>query len=97
VEHQIWLLRNVLWWYLLPLMVPVFVFIGHVAWLERDDGWESVFEAVPAVAVVVLVTVVIYWVNQLAVRKVLAPRRDELRNLLASLKDESGSETATSD
>jgi hypothetical protein len=88
VEHQIWLLRNVLWWYLLPLMVPVFVFIGHVAWLDRGEGWENVFDSAPPIVVVVLVTVVIYWVNQLAVRKVLAPRRDELRTLLASLNDE---------
>src|SRR4030095_8476111 len=26
VEHQIWLLRNILWWYLLPLGVPIVIF-----------------------------------------------------------------------
>jgi hypothetical protein len=88
VEHQIWLLRNVLWWYLLPLMVPVFVFFCHLAWLGRDEGWENVFDMAPPMAVVALVTVVIYWVNQLAVRKGLVPRRDELRALLASLNSE---------
>jgi hypothetical protein len=90
VEHQIWLLRNVLWWYLLPLMAPLFVFFGHLAWLDRDDGWASIFDSVPPAAVVALVTTVIYWVNQVAARQ-LETRRDELRTLLASLKDEPAS------
>jgi hypothetical protein len=95
VEHQIWLLRNVLWWYLLPLMVPVFVFIGHLAWLDRDDGWNNVFDTIPPLVVVALVTGVIYWLNQLAVRKELEPRRDELRTLLSSLDDEPANQAAT--
>jgi hypothetical protein len=87
VEHQIWLLRNVLWWYLLPLMAPVFVFFGHLAWLDRGDGWEAVFDTAPPAAVVALVTVFIYWLNQVAARG-LARRRDELRTVLASLNDD---------
>jgi hypothetical protein len=90
VEHQIWLLRNVLWWYLLPLMVPVVVFFCHLAWLDRDDGWESVFGMAPPVAVVAAVTIFIYWLNQKGARQ-LESRRDELRALLASLKDEPAS------
>src|SRR5436305_1905971 len=27
VRHQIWLLRNILWWYLLPLFVPITISI----------------------------------------------------------------------
>ena len=32
VEHQIWLLRNVHWWYLLPLAVPMLAFFAHTFW-----------------------------------------------------------------
>lgn len=29
VEHQIWLLRNVFWWYQLPVVVPILAFFAH--------------------------------------------------------------------
>src|SRR5690242_16781116 len=32
VNHQIWLLKNILWWYLLPLAVPLLVFFGWTSW-----------------------------------------------------------------
>src|SRR5687768_6441995 len=41
VEHQIWLLRNVLWWYLLPLGLPVLAFFAYVSWREFGAGWLS--------------------------------------------------------
>src|SRR4029453_5423254 len=41
VTHQIWLLRNVLWWYLLPLIVPVLAFFGQIAWQLRSGGWVA--------------------------------------------------------
>jgi CubicO group peptidase (beta-lactamase class C family) len=34
VQHQIWLLRNVFWWYLLPFTVSILAFFGHVALLS---------------------------------------------------------------
>ena len=39
VEHQIWLLRNVLWWYLLPMALAICVDL-----LARQirEGWLSV-------------------------------------------------------
>lgn len=39
VEHQIWLLRNVLWWYLLPPALSILAFFGQVAWQARSGGW----------------------------------------------------------
>src|ERR1044071_5434203 len=38
VEHQIWLLRNVFWWYLLPPGVAMAIFFGHRAWQTVDSG-----------------------------------------------------------
>ena len=39
VEHQIWLLRNVLWWYLLPPGLAILAFFGQCAWEARSGGW----------------------------------------------------------
>ena len=39
VKHQIWRLRNILWWYLLPLVVAMLGFFGQLAWQLRSGGW----------------------------------------------------------
>jgi len=43
VEHQIWLLRNVLWWYLLPPGLAMLAGFAQIAWVvrEADGGWYS--------------------------------------------------------
>jgi len=88
VEHQIWLLRNVLCWALLPLAFSCLAFIGQVAWQERSGGWWMALAVSEVVAIVVIVFAVVYWLNQYAVRYELVPRRQELETLLMSLKDE---------
>jgi hypothetical protein len=94
VEHQIWLLRNVLWWYLLPLGLPMLAFFGQSAWEERPGAWWSALAAAMVIAVVVGVLAAVYWVNQVSVRSELEPRREELEALLASLKGESSAASA---
>ena len=89
VEHQIWLLRNVLWWCLLPLSFSALAFCGQVAWQERSGGWWTALAASIVVGLVVLVFGGVYWVNQYAVRAALEPRRRELETLLMSLGEES--------
>lgn len=89
VEHQIWLLRNVLWWYLLPPFGAIMVFPAQRAWQSRDDGWPALGEFAGVALTFVFVGWVIYWLNQYAVRKELEPRRKELQDLLGSL-DEPG-------
>ena len=88
VEHQIWLLRNVLWRYLLPLALSGLAFFGQVAWQERSGGWWTALAVSEVVALVVIVLAGVYWLNQYAVRSELVPRRQELETLLMSLKDE---------
>lgn len=97
VEHQIWLLRNVFWWYLLPLALSILAFVGQVTWQEWSDGWWTALAAggwwtvlsmAIMVAIAVIVFAAVYWLNQYAVRCELEPRRQELQALLASLKDE---------
>ena len=41
VEHQIWLLRNVFWWYLLPFTISILAFFAHVTWQASKDWLEA--------------------------------------------------------
>lgn len=101
LEHQIWLLRNVIWWYLLPFAIPITAFFAQTAWNTRDGGWlEALAFFLFLVTFVVVLYGWIYWINQQAVRKQLEPRRQELLQLRASLLEaeaESDSEDGDSE
>ena len=84
VEHQIWLLRNIFWWYLLPPSISILAFFFHVSWLKSNDTWDVLVNFL----ILIVVFGFIYWMNQRAVRRELEPRRQELLVLLASLQDE---------
>jgi len=88
VNHQIWLLTNIAWWYLSPIMVAWAVMVGSDVWKHRQQGstWYFVGRAVYVVVSLVLIYG-IYRLNQRAVSKELIPRRDELQSLLASLNE----------
>lgn len=89
VEHQIWLLRNVVWWYLLPLAIPMFAFFGQVSWRMRHlGGWEAVIGFAMMITIVTVVFGLIARLNWTAVRTTLQPRRDELDGLLRSLAED---------
>lgn len=89
VEHQIWLLRNILWWYLLPPFVALTIYFAHLAWQSRDGGLEAFAKFAAPTVVVTFLYWFVYWLNQFAVRKELEPRRQELQALLRNL-DEAG-------
>jgi hypothetical protein len=78
VEHQIWLLRNVLWWYLLPPGIAILTFFAQVAWIVRGCGWIAFLIGAGLVAVEALILGGVYWLNQRAARNELEPRRQEL-------------------
>jgi hypothetical protein len=80
------LLRNVLWWGLLPLAIPLLAFFGQVTWQERAGGWWAALFLWAAVALVAVVFAVVYRMNQDVVRAKLEPRRRELEALLMSLE-----------
>jgi hypothetical protein len=88
VEHQIWLLRNVFWWYLLPPGLSILAFFGQIAWETRAGGWWTVLGTAGLISVVFIVFAGVYRLNQAAVRAHLEPRRQELEALLKSLQDE---------
>jgi len=93
VEHQIWLLRNVFWWYLLPPTISISAFFAHVTLLVSKD-WLDALGGAGLFVFLFTLYYFIYYLNQRAVRLQLEPRRQELLALLASLGDESTGEHA---
>ncbi|MEZ6144079.1 MAG: hypothetical protein R3B91_01340 [Planctomycetaceae bacterium] len=91
VEHQIWLLRNVFWWYLLPFTISLMTFFAHLTWLKSENWLDALWNAPLSVFVLVLYSL-IYFANQRAVDKSLEPRRQELLTLLSSLGDDMSNE-----
>jgi len=85
VEHQIWLLRNVFWWYLLPPGVAIAAFFANCAWLARDRGLGAGLVMAGVIAFAALVLGGVYWLNQIYVCKELETRRRELQGLIADL------------
>jgi CubicO group peptidase (beta-lactamase class C family) len=88
VEHQIWLLRNVFWWYLLPFTIAILAFFAQTAWLRNSGFWEFTLSFLPYALFLFVLYGFVYWLNQRAVRRDLEPRRKELFTLLATLSDE---------
>jgi hypothetical protein len=74
VDRQIWLLRNVHWWYLGPLFIAVAV---QIAAIKQDPG-----------GLILLLTFIlplfgfIYWLNRVAIRFQLLPLRHELASAI---------------
>jgi hypothetical protein len=85
VNHQIWLLKNVFWWYLLPLAAAIGISICAGIWRTRQAGFSVMKGWVVFVMFGVLIYWGVYWLNQFAVKKYLEPRRQELESLLSGL------------
>ncbi len=89
VDHQIWLLRNVFWWYLLPLSIgfaTAFLHVTLVLFESLGFSWFTLGMFLLLTTICTIVLGLIYKANQLAVRMVLQPRRDELAGLLEHLR-----------
>lgn len=101
VEKEIWYYRNILWWYILPMAVPMFAFVIQLTvqkFLPSAHGWQDVLGIVVMnsflCAVFFGVFYSTYYLNQRVVRTQYEPRRQELLALLDGLSDESGGELA---
>ncbi len=89
VNHQIWLLKNIFWWYLLPLLIGLSAVVVNLLWTQHKAGQDAAtLFSLGATYIIVYSVVfgVVYWANQYAVRKQLTPRQQELADLLASLQ-----------
>jgi hypothetical protein len=86
VEHQIWLLKNVFWWYLLPLAIGIMVVLVFMSVdVEGLSNWVRWTGLATSTAFCALVFAGVYWINQVAVRAHLEPRRQELLAVRESL------------
>lgn len=97
VEHQIWLWRNNLWWYLLPMLIPMLIFFAHVSWqlgIETNELLAALAFGMLLFIFVLAIFAFVYYVIQRSVRKRYEPRRQELLALLSSLSDETASEVS---
>lgn len=98
LEDQIWLLSHVLWWYLLPPALAGSVWVVHLGVDLSDAGvWESVVLTAMMLGLFVGVDVWVYWINQVAIRKDLEPRREELVAMLRELDPEAEEGAAEGD
>jgi CubicO group peptidase (beta-lactamase class C family) len=93
VEHQIWLLRNVFWWYLLPFCISMMAFFVHVSWNTSSSWVELSISVVFWTVFVFVIYGLVYWMNQYAVQKTLEPRRQDLLKLVKSIESESSEES----
>jgi hypothetical protein len=92
VAHQIWLLKNVFWWCILPADIAFAIFFGYLAWATTRELVGTVLLIVlmtilGCFALCILVSIVGYYLVRYAVRTEYIPREQELQELLSSLKD----------
>jgi hypothetical protein len=86
INHQIWLLKNVLWWYMLPIMLTTGISVCVHLWQTRHNGLSAVVAFAFCLVIFALVDWGVYKLNQYAVRKTLQPRQRELEALLNGLE-----------
>lgn len=79
VDAQIELLESVVWWYVSPVALGASVFAFGVS----GASWGTLL----TLAVVVGVSVAVWWLNRRAVRRDLRPRREELTRRLRRLQE----------
>jgi hypothetical protein len=88
VDHQIWLLKNVLWWYLMPFALGISAFWLWILWQAREVLVVRFF--ITGCFVFLFITYYgVYRLNQQAVKKELQPRKEELETLLESISADS--------
>ncbi len=92
IEHQIRLLKNVFWWYLLLPLAAMEAVLGSLAceWIPSIDGGDMIGVVILVISqtFVLAVMIGVYLLNQWTVRNNLEPRRQEIEALLRSLEPE---------
>jgi Na+/proline symporter len=86
VNHQIWLLRNVFWWYLLPLLIASAISMCNTNARRPHFNQPAAIGAMITALLVAWFFRWVYRLNQAAVARTLEPRRRELEELMTGLK-----------
>ena len=92
VIHQIWLLKNIFWWYLLALGGGLLIWFSSCGLMVImikgvDTSLGYLFFILACIVGTIILYWGIYWLNQRVIRKELAPRKHELEELLNSFKN----------
>lgn len=85
LQHQIWLLKNVFWWYLLPLLPGITLFLISTSWQSRSGELAEQLVIVGVAGICAIAFWYVHRINQREVIRTLEPRRIELEALRASL------------
>ena len=87
VRHQIWLLKNIIWWYMLPIVMGWSIVVFRDMWRHplEDAGWHLFMRIYVGLCCAFFVFV--YWLNQNAVKKQLEPRIKELQQMQVQLEN----------
>ncbi len=91
INHRIWLCRNVVWWFILPVIfIADAGFRCYVAWNTSSitGATDAVSLIAPALVEAVITGAVIYFLFRWLVAKNFQARKRELEQLLLSLKSE---------
>lgn len=86
LDQQIWLLRNVHWWALLPMLIPMVAFVLQVSLSIRLGILWSILPASLALVLFASSFLWIYQLNQEAIQKHLEPKRQQLLSFLLHLQ-----------
>jgi hypothetical protein len=78
LRHQHALLKNVLWWYLLPLVAGAALIMSHAILMASPAWWARLALVGITCAVLAAVIVPVYFLNQRVAEKELWPRLEEL-------------------
>ncbi len=82
IDYQITLLRNVVWWYLLPIGLAIVLMVNTGAYGLKTPTQRWVY-----FGICIVLFAVIYWLNQRAVRTHLIPEKEDLQSLQKTLED----------
>lgn len=87
IRHRIWLMKNMLWWWIIPVSVCGLLIVLQILWLA--DGVDSAlcWILLRGIGIACLVLGALYVGNQLTVTKYWQPRQSELEDILDTLKN----------
>ncbi len=87
INHRIWLLENIIWWWILPVVVGGILVIAQIVMVVGLQEPAALFrELGKGVGIACVILGVLYWGNLWTARKYWQPRKAELEAIADSLK-----------
>ena len=86
INYRIWLLKNILWWWILPVSVAGVLIVAQIVLLGGLQDPALPLKLSQGVGIVALVLAAVYWGNLWTARKYWLPRKAELQAIFDSLR-----------